>query len=66
MFDLNRLLELKEFCLLIGENNPDVVLTESVWESIELLSRCLEPVYKTTIKLQAEQLTLGVIFMVNG
>ena len=56
---LERLLELKEFCVNYASTDKQVELSENDWASVQQLKEALEPAKEATKVLQYEQLVAG-------
>ncbi|XP_064475529.1 zinc finger BED domain-containing protein 4-like [Ornithodoros turicata] len=56
---LQRLMDLRSFCVDMASTNREVFLTTDEWGRIDGIIKGLHPAKKTTLTLQSEQLTFG-------
>lgn len=59
---LERLIDLKDFCNEMEDENPDVKIMEIAWDSMKTLCASLKPLSEATIKMQAERLTYSEFY----
>ncbi|KAG0442307.1 hypothetical protein HPB47_015738 [Ixodes persulcatus] len=59
---LERLIELKPFCIDMGKSSTDFVVSDETWTAIEGIIASLRPAKVATKALQKEQLSLGDFF----
>ncbi|KAM7280968.1 zinc finger BED domain-containing protein 4-like [Ixodes scapularis] len=59
---LERLIELKHFCIDMGKSSTDFVVSDETWAAIEGIIASLRPAKVATKALQKEQLSLGDFF----
>ncbi|KAM7282286.1 zinc finger BED domain-containing protein 4-like [Ixodes scapularis] len=59
---LERLIELKPFCIDMGKSSTDFVVSDETWAAIEGIIASLRPAKVATKALQKEQLSLGDFF----
>lgn len=59
---LKTLLQCKNLCSILAENNLEYYLPENKWIDVNLIVDTLQPLTEATLKLQSEQLTLSDFF----